>query len=171
MPPSEKGYELSDADMDAAVLKFRRFSSVEEFYRELSESPAFKAALEAAYARGQREPAKDFIHLDAQGWHPRQYCAPAHEPPPPTPFAEKSQSPALFPVTSSKAHPTASPAMAARNIPHHHQEHEHSGISSYSDEMHVGRVDAASGKSEDNFRIDPSNKKKATRTDTDDPQQ
>jgi hypothetical protein len=60
--------QFSNEQMDAAVLKFRSFRTSDEFYRELSESPEFKATLEAAY---HRDPS--FMRVDAAGWRPTQF--------------------------------------------------------------------------------------------------
>jgi hypothetical protein len=60
---------LSDAEMDAAVLKFRQMKDAEEYYRELAESPGFKEGLEAAFARDP-----SFFTVDAAGWRPPQFC-------------------------------------------------------------------------------------------------
>jgi hypothetical protein len=57
--------------MDAAVSKFRGMKTSEEYYRELSESADFKAALESAYARDS-----SFFTVDAAGAHPNQITAP-----------------------------------------------------------------------------------------------
>lgn len=59
---------FTNEQMDAAVLKYRQAKTVEEFYRELSESPEFKAALESAYARDP-----SFVTVDAANWHLRQF--------------------------------------------------------------------------------------------------
>jgi hypothetical protein len=61
--------QFSNEQMDAAVLKYRQMKTVEDFYRELSESSDFKSALESAYARDP-----SFFTVDAAGWRPPQFC-------------------------------------------------------------------------------------------------
>jgi hypothetical protein len=68
---------FSDAEMDAAVLKFRQMKDAEEYYRELAESPRFKEGLEAAFARDP-----SFFTVDAAGWRPPQFCVDVPPAPP-----------------------------------------------------------------------------------------
>jgi hypothetical protein len=196
---------FSDAEMDAGINRWRKIPNVEQLYIEFA-NPEFLAVLEAAYARGQKEPSKDFLFFDAEGWYPGQFCvaqeqiAPSCLPPKPViPQRSKTeleirQETAKFlaelaaletecestyiPVHGCTAGeriaklraflpppteiPTASPAMAPANIPAVWKPYEHSGIARYSDETHVGRIEAASGKGEHNFRIDPASLKKPT---------
>jgi hypothetical protein len=60
--------QFSNEQMDAAVSQYRQMKTIEEFYRELAESPDFKAALESAYARDP-----SFFTVDAAGAHPKQF--------------------------------------------------------------------------------------------------
>jgi hypothetical protein len=69
--------QFSNEQMDAAVSKFRGMKTSEEYYRELSESADFKAALEAAYVRDPT-----CITVDAAGWRPPQFCVDVPPAPP-----------------------------------------------------------------------------------------
>src|SRR5271156_6340142 len=62
---------FSDAEMDAAVLRFRSMKSVEEYYAALNDSSDFRVTLESAYARDS-----SFFTVDAAGAHPNQITAP-----------------------------------------------------------------------------------------------
>jgi hypothetical protein len=194
---------FSDSEMDAAIDRWRKIPNVEQLYIEFANSE-FLAVLEAAYARGQKEPSKDFLFFDAEGWYPRQYCVAQEQiapscppqkrllPPRSKTELEIRQETAKFlaelaaletefesmyiPVHGCTAGeriaklraflppaaeiPTASSAMAPANTPAVWTPHTHSGIARYSDETHVGRIEAASGKGEHNFRIDPASLKK-----------
>jgi hypothetical protein len=59
---------FTSEQLDAAVLRYRQFSSAEEFYRALAESQEFKAAFEAAY---RRDPS--IMTTDASGWRATQF--------------------------------------------------------------------------------------------------
>jgi len=65
--------------MDAAVERYRKFSSAEEYYNALAEDAEFKEAFYAAYARNP-----DDINLDTAGAHPAQFCVPVPPAAPPT---------------------------------------------------------------------------------------
>jgi hypothetical protein len=56
--------------MNAAIDRWRKIPTSERFYRELSEDPDFKAALEAAYARDPT-----CMTIDAASWRPNQFNA------------------------------------------------------------------------------------------------
>jgi hypothetical protein len=70
--------------MDAAIVEFRSFKTADEYYARLAGDPNFKAALEAAYQRGQKDPSKNFTEQDAQGWRRDQYCVSVPPAPPRT---------------------------------------------------------------------------------------
>jgi hypothetical protein len=70
--------------MDAAIAEYRGFKTAEEYYARLAEDPKFKAAIEAAYARGRKDPSKNFMIVDAAGWPAGQYCVPVAPAKPPT---------------------------------------------------------------------------------------
>lgn len=59
---------FSDAEMDAAVAKFRSMKSVEEYYAALNDPSDFRVTLEAAYARDP-----SFMRVDAAGWNPARF--------------------------------------------------------------------------------------------------
>lgn len=195
--------KISDAEMDAAIAEYRGFRTAEEFYQRLNDSPEFLAAIEAAYARGQRNSAQNFMLYDATGWYSAQVCvatvwpdtskesgdlqphfskSQAESQPLPRTEAEKRQqiaktlvelavleaapkSPAVedriaalqasLPVFESVTAPTT---MAPASRPQTWESQvwkspKHAGTNSYSDEGHVGCVEAASGKRSDTFRV------------------
>jgi hypothetical protein len=60
--------QITNEQMDAAILRFRGFPSEEDYCRALQEEPDFRAALEAAYARDP-----SFFTVDEGGWRPNQF--------------------------------------------------------------------------------------------------
>lgn len=165
---------ITDEAMDAAVAEYRSFRNADEFYNRLDASSEFTAALEAAYVRGITDPTKNFLLYDAGGWYPAQVSVvvawpdtsgspPENPPDKPLTGTELIHELARQIVALGDRMPTvdvpaASAFMAPPNIPQGWApscwaDSGHSGIDKYSDESHVGRVEAASGKREDNFRV------------------
>ena len=82
---------FTDAEMDAAIDRWRKFPTLEELNAALAESQ-FKAALDAAADRAWKsgDPKTHFWIVDAGGWRPPQFCV---DVPPPTPMMQNGPEP------------------------------------------------------------------------------
>jgi hypothetical protein len=78
--------QFTNEQMDVAIDRWRKMSSVEQLYADLAQDAEFKAALEAAAERAFRsgDPKQRFWEVDAEGWTPTMFNRPIPPARPPT---------------------------------------------------------------------------------------